>query len=93
MKDVIAVLKEQRSELVHNIERIDAAISALGGKAGRSAAADRGARKRRAMSADAKRAVSERMKNYWAERRKQAEAAAAKDAKAPRTTRAAASKG
>lgn len=93
MKDVIAVLKEQRSELVHNIERIDAAISALGGKAGRSAAADRGARKRRAMSADAKRAVSERMKNYWAERRKQAAAKEAKDTKAAKPTRAAASKG
>ena len=93
MKDVIAVQKEQRSELVHNIERIDAAISALGGKTGRSAAADRGTRKRRAMSADAKRAVSERMKNYWAERRKQAAAAAGKDAKAAKTAKAAAAKG
>lgn len=92
MKDVIAVLKEQRSELVHNIERIDAAISALGGRSGRSAAADKGTRKRRAMSADAKRAVSERMKNYWAERRKQA-AAAGKDAKAAKTAKTAAAKG
>ncbi len=76
MKDVIAVLKEQRAELLNNVARIDAAIAALGGvKPGRAAAsgtAERAPRKRRKMSADAKKAVSERMKNYWAERRKQA---------------------
>ena len=81
MKDVIAVLKEQRAELLNNVARIDAAIAALGGvKAGRGAAVgavERAPRKRRKMSADAKKAVSERMKNYWAERRKQA--AEAKD--------------
>lgn len=75
MKDVIAVLKEQRAELLNNVARIDAAIAALGGgKSGRAAAsgtAERAPRKRRKMSADAKKAVSERMKNYWAERRKQ----------------------
>ena len=81
MKDVIAVLKEQRADLLNNVARIDAAIAALGGvKPGRAAAAgtgERAPRKRRKMSPDAKKAVSERMKNYWAERRKQA---AAKDA-------------
>ena len=75
MRDVIAVLKEQRAELLDNVARIDAAIAALGGvKSGRasaSGAAERAPRKRRKMSADAKKAVSERMKNYWAERRKQ----------------------
>ena len=80
MKDVIAVLKEQRADLLDNVARIDAAIAALGGvKSGRAAASgtsERAPRKRRKMSADAKKAVSERMKNYWAERRKQAAAAA-----------------
>ena len=39
MKDVIAVLKEQRAELLNNVARIDAAIAALGGvKPGRAAA-------------------------------------------------------
>ena len=78
MKDVIAVLKEQRAELLNNVGRIDAAIAALEGvRPGRSAAAgvaERAPRKRRKMSADAKKAVSERMKNYWAERRRQAAA-------------------
>ncbi len=79
MKDVIAILKEQRAEMLNNVARIDAAIAALGGvRSGRGGVAgsvERAPRKRRKMSADAKRAVSERMKNYWAERRKQAAAA------------------
>ncbi len=76
MQDVIALLSTQRAELLDSIARIDAAIAALGGEPGRSAAKSAPAgRRRRPMSEDAKKAASERMKNYWAERRKQAAAA------------------
>lgn len=87
MKDVIAVLREQRDRLMADVERIDTAISALTGSSGssgssrsprRSASAKPAAgagRKRRKMSAAAKKAVSERMKNYWAERKKQSASA------------------
>ena len=83
MKDVIALLNDQRSELLDSVARIDAAISALGGKPGRSASSPqsaKGTRKRRELSAEAKKAVSERMKNYWADRRRQAAAGASGDA-------------
>ena len=79
MRDVIALLNTKRAELLDGIARIDAAISALGGDAGRSSALakpTKGTRKRRKMSEHEKQAASERMKNYWAERRKQAEARA-----------------
>ena len=71
MKDVIALLNTKRTELLDDIARIDAAISALGGDAG-PATGTRTRRKRRKMSEHEKQAASERMKNYWAERRKQA---------------------
>ena len=74
MKDVIALLNDQRSELLDSVARIDAAIAALGVKPRPSASSRTPAkRKRREMSAEAKQAVSDQMKNYWAERRKQAE--------------------
>ena len=78
MKDVIAVLQSERAELLDSVARIDAAISALGGKPGRSTSAGsaKPARKRRNMSAEARQATSERMKKYWAERRKGSPAAA-----------------
>ena len=82
MKDVIAVLNTKRSELLDSVARIDAALSALGGKPSRSAPSPQPAkrtRKRRELSAEAKKAVSERMKNYWADRRRQAAAAASGD--------------
>lgn len=84
MKDVIAVLREQRDRLMADVERIDTAISALTGSSGSSRSPRRSAsakpaggagRKRRKMSAAAKKAVSERMKNYWAERKKQSASA------------------
>ena len=75
MKDVIALLNTKRTELLDDIARIDAAISALGGDAG-PATGTRTRRKRRKLSEHEKQAASERMKNYWAERRKQAEARA-----------------
>ena len=70
MKDIIALLNDQRSELLDSVARIDAAIAALGVKPPSRTPAKR---KRREMSAEAKQAVSDRMKNYWAERKKQAE--------------------
>ena len=79
MKDVIALLNDQRSELRDSVARIDAAIAALGVKP--SAPSRQPAkRRRREMSAEAKKAVSDRMKNYWAERRTQAEATKSGDA-------------
>ncbi len=77
MKDVIALLQTERAELLDGVARIDAAISALGGKAGQSpsAQASKGTRKRRNMSEAGRKATSERMKNYWAERRKQSASA------------------
>ncbi|MCY4374619.1 MAG: hypothetical protein OXC31_12660 [Spirochaetaceae bacterium] len=80
MKDVIALLNDQRSELLDNVARIDAAISALGGTSRPSASRRPAKRRRREMSAEAKQAVSDRMKNYWAERRKQAETTSSGDA-------------
>ena len=81
MKDVIALLNDQRSELLDNVARIDAAISAFGGTSRPSAPSKRPAkRRRREMSAEAKQAVSDRMKNYWAERRKHAETTGSGDA-------------
>ena len=79
MKDVIALLNTKRAELLDDIGRIDAAISAPGGEPRRSSAsakAAKGTRTRRKMSEHERQAASERMKNYWAERRKQAEASA-----------------
>ena len=79
MKDVIALLNDQRSELLDSVARIDAAIAALGVKP--SAPSRQPAkRRRREMSAEAKQAVSDRMKNYWAERRTQAEPTSSGDA-------------
>ena len=79
MKDVIALLNDQRSELLDSVARLDAAIAALGVKP--SAPSRQPAkRRRREMSAEAKKAVSDRMKNYWAERRTQAEATRSGDA-------------
>ena len=79
MKDVIALLNDQRSELLDSVARIDAAIAALGVKP--SAPSRQPAkRRRREMSAEAKKAVSDRMKNYWAGRRKQAETTGSGDA-------------
>ena len=73
MKDVIALLNDQRSELLDSVARIDAAIVALGVKPRPSAPSRQPAkRRRREMSAETKKAVSDRMKNYWAGRRKQA---------------------
>ena len=81
MKDVIALLNDQRSELLDSVARIDAAIAALGVKP-RPAAPSRqpAKRRRREMSTAAKQAVSDRMKNYWAERRTQAETTSSGDA-------------
>ena len=80
MKDVIALLKDQRSELLDSVARIDAAIAALGVKPRSSAPSRQPAkRRRREMSAEAKQAVSDRMKNYWAERRKQTDTAGSGD--------------
>ena len=81
MKDVIALLNDQRSELLDSVARIDAAIAALG-VTPRSSAPSRepAKRRRREMSAEAKQAASDRMKNYWAERRKQAETPGSGDA-------------
>ena len=79
MKDVIALLNDQRSELLDSVARIDAAIVALGVKP--SAPSRQPAkRRRREMSAEGKKAVSYRMKNYWAERRTQAEPTRSGDA-------------
>ena len=79
MKDVIARLETERSELLDQLARIDTAISALGGKPGRSTpsvGSAKSARQRRNLSPTARKATSERMKKYWAERRKQSAAAA-----------------
>ncbi len=81
MKDVIALLNDQRSELLDSVARIDAAIAALDVKLRPSAPSRQPAkRRRREMSAEAKQAVSDRMKNYWAGRRTQAEATRSGDA-------------
>ena len=81
MKDVIALLNDQRSELLNSVARIDAAIAALDVKPRPSAPSRQPAkRRRREMSAEAKQAVSDRMKNYWAERRTQAETTTSGDA-------------
>ena len=81
MKDVIALLNDQRSELLDSVARIDAAIAALGVKPRSSAPSRQPAKRgRREMSAEAKQAVSDRMKSYWAERRKQAETTSSGDA-------------
>ena len=81
MKNVIALLNDQRSKLLDSVARIDAAIVALGVKPRPSASSRTPAkRRRREMSAGAKQAVSDRMKNYWAERRKQAETTSSGDA-------------
>ena len=83
LSGVLAELQKQRREAVAHVQRIDAAIVALGGTArrgrrsrrGRRPAATQGAASEaaprgRRMSAAARKAVSERMKKYWAERRK-----------------------
>ena len=81
MKDVIALLNDQRSELLDSVARIDAAIAALGVTPRPSAPSRQPAkRRRREMSAEAKQAVSDRMKSYWAERRKQTETTSSGDA-------------
>ena len=89
MKDVIALLNYQRSELLDSVARIDAAIAALGVKPRPSRAfpGSLRSRRRREMSAEEKQAVSGRMKNYWAERRKPAETTSSGDAEKRGRTR------
>lgn len=75
MKAIISTLKTQRSQLLSEVRQIDAAITALEGRGGRTAAskskAKRDGRKRK-MTAAGRKAVSRRMKKYWADRRKKA---------------------
>lgn len=75
MKAIISTLKIQRSQLLSEVSQIDAAIDALEGHGGRTAApkskAKRAGRKRK-MSAAGRKAVSRRMKKYWADRKKKA---------------------
>ena len=82
MKDVIALLQTERAELLDRVARIDAAIAALGGIAGRlrSLQPTRPVRRRRNISAEARKATSERMKKYWAERREASAATESGDA-------------
>ena len=77
MKDVIALLQTERAELLDRVAKVDAAITALGGKPGGTRSSTQPAkppRKRRNMSEQARKATSERMKKYWEERRKQSAA-------------------
>ena len=72
---ILKDLQKERATLASQLERLDVAIAALGGKAGRAKTAGRKARgktgpKRRKMSAARKKAVSKRMKKYWKERTK-----------------------
>ena len=63
----------RRFQLQSDIEALQRAASALGGKKGSTATATRqpqAKRKRRTMSAAARKAVSQRMKAYWAKRKR-----------------------
>jgi hypothetical protein len=65
------------SELEAERDRLEQAISALGGSLGRRGIAGpgKGRRGRRHLSAAAKRRISEMMKKRWAERKRAAKAA------------------
>jgi hypothetical protein len=67
---IVADLRAER-------DRLDQAISALEGQAGRGGrrAAGMGPRRRRHMSPDARRRISEMMKKRWAERKRKTKAA------------------
>ena len=72
---ILKTIQKERATVASQLERLDAAIAALGGRAGpvetgRKKAKRKTAPKRRKMSAARKKAISGRMTKYWKERKK-----------------------
>ena len=73
MDNVIKTLKSQRTSLLAEVSRIDAALAALGGTApARKAAKKTTRKKRRKLTAAERQAISDRMKKSWASRKRKA---------------------
>ena len=76
--DVIAILKQERVDILSDVARIDKAIAILGG----TVAAPIQRKQRRPLSDSQKAAARERMRKYWEGKRAEKAAAEAEAAKA-----------